>query len=124
MTGKISGAAKGTMQESRLKHSVDVISQVYYLVIGFEVNGGREAFFCGKEKISRGQDVLETTMCVHDLVKGDYGHAFFYTSDNSGRVINFFSFGPAGFSLIRFQIHKTLVIKTMRKAVRVRHLIG
>jgi hypothetical protein len=97
MTGKISGTAKGTMQESRLKHSVDVISQVYYLVIGFEVNGGPETFFCGKTKISRGQDVLETTACVHDIAKGDYGHAFFYTSDNSGRVINFFSFGPAGF---------------------------
>ena len=97
MTGKISGTAKGTMQESRLKHSVDVISQVYYLVIGFEVNGGKETFFCGKVKISRGQDVLETTTCVHDIDKGDYGHTFFYTSDNSGRVINFFSFGPAGF---------------------------
>ena len=40
---------------------------------------------------------METTACVHDIDKGDYGHAFFYTSDNSGRVINFFSFGPAGF---------------------------
>lgn len=45
MTGKISGSAKGTMQESKLKHSVDFILQVYYLVIGFEVNGGKETFF-------------------------------------------------------------------------------
>lgn len=44
MTGKISGSAKGTMQESKLKHSVDFILQVYYLVIGFEVNGGQETF--------------------------------------------------------------------------------
>ena len=55
MTGKISGAAKGTMQESRLKHSVDVISQVYYLVIGFEVNGGQETFFVERKKYQGGK---------------------------------------------------------------------
>lgn len=97
MTGKISGSAKGTMQESELKHSVDFILQVYYLVIGFEVNGGQETFFCRKTTVSRGREKLEDEECIHDIDKGDYGHAFFYTADSAGKVISFFSFGPTGF---------------------------
>ncbi|SUA36681.1 Uncharacterised protein [Neisseria zoodegmatis] len=90
-------ASQGTMQHTEKKHSVDVVSKTYYLVIGFEVNGGKETFSCNKIKITRGRDVLEDTVCVHDIANGDYGHAFFYVADNGGKVMTFFSFGPTGF---------------------------
>lgn len=57
---------------------VQVISNQYYLVVGFEVNYIATAFRNNTQNLN-----------------ADYGHAFFFTVKN-GKIITVYSFGPKG----------------------------
>lgn len=87
MPEKNVGSAKGKMQAVKNKHTVDVVSKAHYLVIGFEVNV-KNAFSCKKVQKMK-FEIGET--CTHNVNgdNGDFGHAFFYVSDNKGEVMVF-----------------------------------
>lgn len=80
------------------KPSSDVIADKFHLLIGFEINNVESAFVKKKVGLLKQKtDFVQILSGYNESNEpiGDYGHAFFYTTQNE-IVEDFFSFGPAG----------------------------